>query len=69
MSTYFEAIFEHKQEIITIQVDSKEIWKNIIQKYQNKTGIDIKTIYFLYSGNIINEEKRVEQMINSEDAI
>ena len=69
MSNYFEALFNHNQEIITIQVNLKEIWKDIIKKYINKSGLDIKSIYFVYSGIIINENKTVEEIIISDDKI
>ena len=53
------------QEIIVIQTGLKEKWKNIIQKYINKLGK--KDIYLVYSGNRINEENIVEEIINLED--
>ena len=70
MSNNYEAIFDHNQQIISIQIkDLDEIWKDIIQKYAIKSGIDIETVYFVYSGNTINQEYSVNQIINSDDKI
>ena len=62
MSNNFEVIFNHNHQIITIQVNLKEIWKDIIRKYTNKSGIDIKKVCFLYSGKQISEENSIEQI-------
>ena len=67
MSNIFEVIFNHNQQIITIQVNLKEIWKDIIKKYKYKSGIDIKKVYFLYSADQISEEKSIEQIIQPYD--
>ena len=67
MSNNIEAIFNHNQEIITIQVNLKEKWKDIIKKYENKLGI--KDVYYIYSGNQINNEYNVEEIINLDDKI
>ena len=67
MSNNFEVIFNHNHQIITIEVDLKEIWKDIIRKYADKSGIDIKKVLFLYSGRQISEEKSIEQIINSDN--
>ena len=70
MSNNYEAIFDHNQQKITIQIsDLNEIWKDIIEKYARKSGIDIHTVYFIYSGNQINQEYNVKQIINSDDKI
>ncbi len=68
MSNNFKVIFNHNQQIITIKVNLKEIWKDIIRKYTNESGIDIKKVYFVYSGDQIKEEKKsIEQIIKSYD--
>ena len=67
MSNNYEVIFNHNQKIIAIQVDLKEIWKDIIKKYVNKSGINIKTVYFIYSGNKIDEKNSLDRIINSND--
>ena len=65
MSSNFEVIFSHNQQTVIIQVNLKEKWKDIIKKYENKSGI--KNVYFIYSGNQINEENNIDQIINSDD--
>ena len=65
MSSNFEVIFSHNQQTISIQVNLKEKWKDIIKKYENKSGI--QNVYFIYSGNQINEENNIDQIINSDD--
>ena len=67
MSDNFEAIFNYNHQIIKIQMGLKGIWKDIIRKYTHKSGIDIKKVYFLYSGDKISEEKSIEQIIKSYD--
>ena len=48
-----EVIFDHYQQIIIIQVDLKEIWKDILKKYKNKSGIDIQNAYFNHTYGIV----------------
>ena len=56
MSSNIEVIFIHNQQNIIIQVNIKEKLKDIIKKYINKSGIE--NVYYIYSGNIIDEEKK-----------
>ena len=65
MSKNIEIEFNYKQVIIIIQTGLKEKLKNIKQNYINKLGK--KDIYLVYSGNRINEENNVEEIINLED--
>ena len=68
MSNNLETIFNHNQEIIIIQVNLKEKLKDIIKKYENKSGI--QNVYYIYSGNQINnDEYTVEEIINLDDKI
>ena len=39
---------------------------DIFKKYRNKINKEIKGIFFLYNGNIINEDLKLEQ-INNKD--
>ena len=39
---------------------------DIFKKYRNKINKEIKDIFFLYNGNIINEDLKLEQ-INNKD--
>ena len=69
MTENFEAIFCHNQELITIQIGLNEKWEDVIKKYENKSGLEIQSVYFIYSGNQINKEYTIEQIINSDDKI
>ena len=59
-----EVIFSYNQSNIIIQCELKDKLNDIIQKYINKTGIELNTIYFLYSGQKINDNLSLGQLIN-----
>ena len=50
-----------------IQCNSKDTFKNIIQKFIIKIGKNINNLYFLYSGEIIKEELTFNELVNKED--
>ena len=53
-----------------IQCDINEKIKNICNKYLIKIGKDIKDIYFVYGGNVINEnlkELNINELSNNID--
>ena len=58
--------FVYKGQEIKISCKKNEIMKNIYNIYANKTNQDIKNICFLYNGNKINGDLKLEQ-INSKD--
>ena len=41
--------------------------KDIINKYSNKSKIEIKSVYFLYAGDRIDGNSTVEKIIKNED--
>ena len=65
MLKYIEVALDYNQQLLIIQSNLKEIFKEIKKKYTNKSGKN--DIYLIYNGNKINEEKTVEEVINSED--
>ena len=52
-------------EGVTIQIlgSEKETMKEIIQKFCDKAEVDKKTIYCLYSGNLLDEKQTLENLI------
>ena len=59
------AIFNYKGKETIIQCNKNEIMKEIIKKYKMKEEID--KVYYLYNGKI-NEDLRIEEIINEEDS-
>ena len=47
--------FQYEQKFISIQSDSKEKMKDIINKYKSKGKLEQGYLAFLYNGNLINE--------------
>ena len=62
-----EVIFLYEGKNIIIQCNKKEKMKDIINKFIIKTNIDNNSVYYLYKGNIINEELEIEKIIGEED--
>jgi len=64
-----EIIFNYNGNKTIIQSNKGEKMKNIFDKFIYKTQLDKNLIYFLYSGNNINEELNFEELANKEDKI
>ena len=63
-----EIEFIFKQHIIIIQGELNNKMEDIYNKFISKVGIDINSVYFLYSGNKIdNKEIIIDKLINSND--
>ena len=60
-----KVIFEYKGQEILIQSKIDEIFEEVIKKYKSK--IEINNEYYLYNGNNINKENKLEEIINNED--
>ena len=69
MPKKIDLIFDYNGQSIIIQVKEKEKWKDIIKKYEKKSGMDIKKLIFLYLNYKINQEYSIKQTIKSEDKI
>ena len=59
------AIFKYEGRETIIQCNMNEKMRDIIKKYKNK--VEIENEYYLYSGNTINEELKLEEIINELD--
>ena len=58
----------YKQQITIIQCELNNKIEDIYKKFISKVGIDINSIYFLYSGNKINNnELTIDKIINFND--
>ena len=63
-----EVKFIYNGASTTIQCEESEKFKDVIQKYKNKTGNEIRAVYYIYGGNTIqNEELTIAQIENSMD--
>ena len=63
-----EIEFSYKQQITIVQCELNNKVKDIYNKFISKIGIDINLIYFIYSGNKINNnELTIDQLINVND--
>ena len=62
-----EINFNYEGNIIPIKFKSNESIKEIYNKFCIKLSLNIKSLYFLYNGKIIDEELTLDKVINSED--
>ena len=63
-----EVEFTYKQQIIIVQCELSNKIGDIYNKFISKVGIDINSVYFLYSGNKIdNNELIIDKLINFND--
>ena len=58
-------IYEGKK--VAILCSEKELMKDIIIRFSNKSKIELNSIYFLYGGDKINENSSLEKIIKKED--
>ena len=59
--------FSNNGNNILIQCDINDKMEEIINKYILKSSIDKSSVIFLYSGNIINEELKLSEIIGKEE--
>ena len=62
----FNAIFNYNGKEMKIQCKLSDLMKDIFQKYKLKTDIN-NNVFYLYNGTKINEELKLEEIINSHD--
>ena len=62
----FNAIFNYNGKEMKIQCKLSEQMKDIFQKYKLNTNIN-NNVFYLYNGTKINEELKLEEIINSLD--
>ena len=62
-----KVIFTYNRNQTNIQCNKDEKIKEICQRYISKINIDKDKIYFIYSGNKINEDLNFNEHANEED--
>ena len=62
-----EVEFNYNQNKINIQGNMNDKFEKIIQKYINKTNLDINNIYFISNWKIINKEDKLENLMSESD--
>ena len=60
-----EIKFLYKERIIPIQCNKNEKMKDIFNRFEIK--IENNLVYYLYKGNKINEELRLEEIIDQDE--
>ena len=60
-------IFSFEQNLTEIQCNEDDIMENLCSKYANKIQKDLNSLYFLYSGNIIDLKLQFKKIINKSD--
>ena len=56
--------FNFESNKVEIQADLEQKMIDVINKYIAKVSLDIEKIYFLYNGNFVEKELKVNQIIN-----
>jgi len=59
--------FQHNGIKNFIQAIEEEKMRQVCNKFSQKSQIDINSLYFMYSGNIINLDLSIAQLINKLD--
>ena len=62
-----EITFTFNGSQIIIQCLMEEKMKDIFKRFTNKSNIDINSLFFIYDGNIIDENLKLNEIINSID--
>ena len=62
-----QAEFNYDGNITIIQCNKNEKMGEIFKRFVTKTQIDINTVFFLFEGNLINEELIFEKYISGEE--
>ena len=60
-----KVIFNYKGTETVIQSNMNERMEEVLIKYKSKT--EINNVYYLYNGNNINKNNKLEEIINNED--
>ena len=56
--------FHYNQQIILIQSILDEPFKNVIDKYFQKSQFDRNNVFFIVNGQPINPEEKIEKQMN-----
>ena len=60
-------VFNFNNELITIQCSQNEKMEDICRRYAQKLQKDYKSLYFIYSGNIVNPKLSFDEIISKID--
>ena len=64
-----EIIFNYNQINTIIQANLDDSFNSVIEKFINKTQLDINNIYFISNGNIISKNEKIINIMNNEEKI
>ena len=59
-----ELIFNYKHVETIIQANMDDSFNDVIQKYVNKTKLDINNIYFVSNGQKLSNNEKVKNILN-----
>ena len=59
-----EVGFDCNQQITLVQTNLDEPFKNVINKFLQKTLLDSNNVFFIVNGKPINFEEKIEKQIN-----
>ena len=62
-----KVIFNYKGIETIIQCNINDKIKDIYKRYETKIGINISKLFFIYNGNQINNNLKLNEIINEED--
>ena len=57
-------LFQYCQKNIIIQCQKNELLRNVITRYGTNAGLPIGELFFLYKGDILNQDLNVTQIKN-----
>ena len=63
----FNVEFEYQSSKTYIQAINEDKMRQVCFKFSQKVQVDLNQLYFMYSGNIVNLDLSVEQIINKAD--
>ena len=61
--------FSYEGRNITIQSTKDEVMKEIFKRFEIKCNLENKSVYYLYNGNKLNEEIKLEEIIGNNNNI
>ena len=63
----FNVEFEYKTHKIFFQAINEDKMRQVCFRFSQKIQIDLNQLYFMYSGNVVNLDLSIEQIINKAD--
>ena len=65
----FKITFLYNGVSETLECNKDELMDAIYRRYTKKINVDIKKVFFLYNGSMINQEEKLNDIAKSEDMI